>query len=636
LRYQYGGTATFTATPPPASPALPGANDVVGAGGTVLIAAADSGIWRSADSGATWRQVLPGVQAWSVAAVPGGGYAALGTQGSKPQLATSADGVSWHLTTSPSPSSQGVFGYGYQVALSGTVGVAVPDAGMFWPGFAPSYRTTDGGRQWAPLSLKQAQGGLAMLPDGRTVFATAHGPGNSCEGAVYQSRDDGATWTLLTGSCQAYPLEAVQFTSDSDGFAVGGLTPKFGGGQVVEATTDGGQSWHVLYHQGTVSGGSSTSGFFRIDMTGSGQGWAVSGGCTGGQNGPCGGTVYATTDGGTQWHMTGQKALAVAALGAGSAVAVDQGIAAATSDGGQTWTEQTRPEATATQAFAGSGGYQLWLTSLVSAVSTDSGQRWSPLAAFPASLIPLVPDLQWQAGSPSALLGYEGGSGQAWASGDGGRTWTASTVPGGASSPVAAAALGGGGTAYAVSGPDAQCLSPAQVKKVQQLKPGWTPPSGASVLYASSDGGARWHGSGRVLPFGVQDFAGMAASGSRIAIIDTCGRLELSGDAGANWKSQALGSGVFCTVSMLGSQLWLDCQGVGQTSALGSTGANWSLHSADGGATWMAYRLPDQAASAPGIYATGADGAVMPVGGALWRTRDGGRTWAESWVLPKP
>jgi photosystem II stability/assembly factor-like uncharacterized protein len=128
----------------------------------------------------------------------------------------------------------------------------------------------------------------------------------------------------------------------------------------------------------------------------------------------------------------------------------------------------------------------------------------------------------------------------------------------------------------------------------------------------------------------------MAASGSRIAVIDTCGRLELSGDAGAHWKSQSLGSGVFCTLSMLGSQLWLDCQGVGQTSALGSTGANWSLHSADAGATWMAYRLPDQAASAPGIYATGADGAVMPVGGALWRTRDGGRTWAESWVLPKP
>jgi photosystem II stability/assembly factor-like uncharacterized protein len=666
LRYRYGGTATLTATSPPASAALPGANDVLvaagaagsaaGPDGAVLLAAADSGIWRSADSGAAWQRVLSGIQAWAVTPMTSGGYAALGvvpgpgapglTPGvSQPELATSADGVSWHVTRVPEPSAQALFGYGYRLVLSGTgpgsAGVAVPDPGAMMGGVDAAYRTADGGRSWTPLSLAVpgasgtqgtdgTEGGVAMLPDGRTVFVTAPGQGARCAGAVYESRDGGATWALLSGSCQPYPLQDVQFTSGLDGFAVGGLTPKFGGGQVVEATVDGGLAWRVLYRTGSSAAGSAT-GFLRSDMPvggrgGSGQGWAVAGGCTAGQNGPCPGAIYVTTDGGTKWRVTGQIALSVAGLGGGSAVAVRPWDAAVTSDGGRTWTAQTQPETTETLAFAGAGGYQFWSTSLGAATSADGGQQWAPVPAFPASLAAQVAGLTWQATPPSDLLGYDGGSSQAWASGDGGQTWTVSTVPGGAANPVLAVALGNGGAAYAVSGPDADCLSPAQLKKVRKFKPGWTPPSGASVLYASSDAGAQWNASGLVLPFGVQTDAAMAASGSQIAIIDACGQLELSSDAGQHWSGQSLGTAPVCTVSMLGSQVWLYCL----------TGdATWSLHSADSGATWLAYRLPAPAGQAPGIFLTGAGSAVMPIGGALWRTGDGGKTWVQSWVLPR-
>jgi len=666
LRYRYGGTATLTATSPPASAALPGANDLLVAGGsagsaarpdgTVLLAAADSGIWRSADSGASWQRVLSGIQAWSLTPMAGGGYAALGvvpgpgapglTAGvSQPELATSTDGVRWHMTKVPEPSAQALFGYGYRFVLSGTgpasAGVAVPDPGAMMAGAAAAYRTADGGRYWTALPLTApgasgaegsngADGGAAMLPDGRTVFVTAPGPGTGCAGAVYESRDGGATWALLSGSCQPYPLQDVQFTSGSDGYAVGGLTPKFGGGQVVEATTDGGLTWRVLYRTGS-SPAAPAPGFLRIDMPatgrgGSERGWAVAGGCTGGQNGPCPGPVYVTTDGGAQWRATGQLALSVAGLGGSSAVAADPWIAAITSDGGQTWKGQTRPETTQTLAFAGMGGYQFWSTSLGTDASADGGKQWAPVPAFPAPLAAQITGLTWQATPPSALFGYEAGGSQAWASGDGGRTWTASTVPGGATSPVLAAALGSGGAAYAVSGPSADCLSPPQLKKIQQLKPGWTPPSGAPVLYASSDAGGRWNASRLMLPFGVQIGAAMAASGSRIAIIDACGRLELSGDAGQHWTGQSLGTAPICTVSMLGIQMWLDCQ---------TSDGTWSLHSADGGATWLAYRLPAPADQAPGIFPTGAGNAVMPIGGALWRTSDGGKSWIESWVLPR-
>lgn len=655
LKYRDGGTAAFTSAAPPASSALPGANDVTAAGdaasgtpgGATLLAAANSGIWRSTDSGTTWQRVLSGIQAWSITPVPGG-YAALGvvpgpdapalTQGVRtPELATSTDGVHWHVTKAAEPSAAVTFGYGYRLALTGigadATGIAVPDGGAFWPGAQPAYRTVDGGRHWTLLtvpgtgSADAADGGIAMVPGGRTVFITAAGQGASCQGAVYESRDGGATWTRLNSSCQAYPLLGVQFTSDLDGFAVGGLTPKFGGGQVVEATTDGGQTWHVIYRTQSFPAGPSTSGFLRIDMLGSGTGWAVAGGCTTGQNGPCGGVVYVTTDGGAQWQATRQQAISVAALGSGSAVAVDQASAAVTSDDGKTWAAQTRPETVTTQQFAGAGAYQLWISSVISAASTDGGQRWSPTPALP----PAVTGLLMQAAPPSALLAYGTGGSQTWVSSDGGGNWTESTVPGGDKSPVQDAALGGDGTAYAVSGPGADCLSPARLKETETLKPGWKPPTGASVLYASSDGGARWDTSGVVLPFGVMGNAGeMAASGTRIAIIDACGRLELSADAGGHWTAQSLGSSTLCTVSALGSELWLYCQVVSGTS----TGTAWSLHSADGGATWLAYQLPAQASGAQTIVASGPDSAVMPVGGALWHTTDGGRSWAESWPLP--
>jgi photosystem II stability/assembly factor-like uncharacterized protein len=629
LRYFDGGTARLTAVPAPASSAPPGANDLLTDGGAVL-AAADTGIWRSADGGSSWRRVLKGIAAWSLTAVPGGGYAALGGLPSRngvggPVLATSRNGVSWRLRRARATASPWSFGYGFRMVLSGlgaaADGVAVPDVGAGQSG-ASGYRTTDGGRRWTPLSLRGASTGLAMLADGRTVFATAPGSGASCAGAVYRSGNAGASWTLLPGSCEPYALLAVQFISATDGFAAGGQPAKFGGEQLVEATTDGGRTWRTRWRTPVENGRDADNAILRLDMLSARRGWAITGGCVGGQNGPCPGMVYTTADGGARWYPTTHDAIAIASRGAVRAVTADDltRTTSLTGDGGRIWATRTTPGAIGTAAFAGEGGFQLWATNLGDFVSRDGGADWTAAGSPAASLA----YLSWQAAPPARLLGYSGGGDtRTYASSNGGRTWTTATVPDRAAGiPLLAVALGRHGSAIAVTGQGSECLNQAEITKVEKSKPGWKPPAGVSMLYTSADGGARWKAPGLVLPFGVGLLGAAAADGSRLAIIDACERLQLSTDGGADWHAQALGQQAVCTVSELGDEIWLACQASNRT---------WLLESADGGSTWTAYRLPPAASGINGIFATGPRTAVMPIGGSIWRTADGGKSWTETW-----
>ena len=661
FRLRYGGTVKAQAAAAPPSAALPGANDLITAGHSIL-AATGQGIWRSTDGGLAWHRVLGGAQFSALTAVTAGGYAALGSRerayGAGPAvLATSTDGVHWQTHPVSAPSNPPYrFGFGYRFALSSLgphgTGIAVPDA--IWTFFfSPPLRSTDGGRIWKPVTKASgsaalpsaATNGVALADGGRTAYVTAAGSGQHCSGAVWRSTDAGLTWSLLRSSCSPYPLQAVQFISARQGFAAGGLTPKFGGGQVVESTSDGGLTWHTIWLTKSASSGGASTGFARLDMVSARDGWAIAGGCTGGQNGPCGGLVYTTADGGRQWHRTSQSATSLVGLDPSGTSAVagddDSATTAVTADRGLTWREETRPGWIGTTGFAGIEGSLVWTTSFGDYLSSSAGTRWTRADQLLASRFGYE---TWLAAPPDRLLGLPGSGGlTVVASSDGGRTWVSARLPDHHSGDMTlTAALGAGGTAIAVTGAGAQCVSAAQVKSAQSKKPGYEPPSAVSTLFTSADGGARWGQTGVRLPFGVEIEAPAAVDGSDLAIVDACNRLQISSDGGRRWHAQAMARSVFCSVAALarprqGAELWLGCA---------AGGGFWLLHSADGGRSWTAYRLPKvmvsqgrsagSPAGAPeldiaGLAATAPGAAVMPAGGSIWRTADGGRSWVQSW-----
>jgi photosystem II stability/assembly factor-like uncharacterized protein len=633
-----GGPAKLIATPPPASTALSGANDLLAADGSIL-AATDNGVYRSDDGGTTWRRLVAHVAVWSLTRTPDGGFAALGdraplgAQMNSPVVLTSRDGRRWKMVAARTPRSDWV-GVGRMV-LSGTgpdaVGVMVPDI-VNVDEIGTAWRTRDGGRSWVPTDLKNAGTGLALASDGRTVYATAAGPGN-CRGAVYRSVDAGVTWNRMPNSCRPYPLDAIQWLDARDGFAAGGMPSKFGGGQVVEATSDGGASWQTRWRVANDPTASPPpdSEFVRLDMLDATTGWALTGGCVGGQNGPCAGPVYRTVDGGAHWTDTGQRANALAAPDAQHAVAGQalSGPTALTTDGGRHWQSQSGATAVSTQALTGAGGWLLWNTTLGFARSTDGGATWS--AFDPPAVTGLAYDT-WLVAPPSNLLGVVPANERpiVRASIDNGRTWTEHPI-GSPTQPAdtVVAALAPDGLAMVMAGPGGSCLTSAQVAAVQSKKPNWQPETGPTELESSTDGGRSWRAVTHAAPFSLGPASPVAVSADAVALVDSCGDLEVSDDGGHRWRATPLGStSELCQLSAFGPELWLDCDA--------GDGGPLIFHSPDRGTTWTSYEInasgadDTPCASCP-LVATARDTAVLAAGGSLWQTTDDGKTWAQTW-----
>jgi photosystem II stability/assembly factor-like uncharacterized protein len=634
-----GGVAVLTASEAPGSSMIVGANDLVAVGATVL-AATDQGVARSADSGATWRYVVTGVDLWSITRA-GNGFVALGKRGGPDEngpavIASSADGVTWQLVDPEVPqSTQAVvsFGYGQRIAATGVgaqaIDLALPDIAAGSVG-GDTLRSVDGGRTWNTLSTS-LNTGIDVLPDGVTMYATGSANADSCSGAVYRSTDAGAHWALLPSSCQDRALYAVTFVDAQHGFAAGGTPAKYNGSEIVEATDDGGRTWQVRWSTpldpSTGTGYGVDNEIVRLVFADAQHGYALSGGCVDGQNGPCGGNLYVTSDAGYSWHAAGRDGLGVAAAGADVYLSGrpqdDNGasVLAISNDAGQQWTLHSSATQVSSQPVAGTGKKLWWQTELGTYTSSDAGKHWTPAAAGAISSLPMYAD-PLQAAPPGDLLTLDRSTGATWSSTDGATVHQ--SFPVGPNDSVDAVALGPDGRAAAIVGYNDDCSSPQLIAKMELAKPGWQPETRPATLYLSKDAGGRWNRAPTAsLPFPFSAFApgSLAMSSSLQVAMDACAHLEISSNDGTTWSTiTAPNAGSGCTVSVFDKEIWLDCSAS-------------VAHSTDAGATWTTYTTNPsgvQQLSQP-LQAIGPDTAIVSAAGSLWRTTDGGAHWTQTW-----
>ena len=378
------GAARLVHATPPRSTALSGVWDLLASNGMVL-AASDRGISRSLDGGWTWHRVLSHVTMHSVVRAPDG-YVALGIQPRSRAVLTATSRDSRHWVVHVDRHRHEVIGeFGDQAAASGDAIVAAARLNRE-PDAMPLLRSTDRGRHWAPVrGMRVAFGGLQTLPDGSMV-ATARGRGRHCASAVYRSVDYGATWQQLPASCTDLLLYDVQFLDDQHGAAVGGQPYKYGGGQVIETTGDGGQSWTVSHHVPPARRGPpTTDGFGGVHFLTPTTGYVLVGLCVDGALGPCGGALKWTVDGGSHLatlsnpSQTGWLSIASTAPGHAVAAATGKGadVVGVTRDHGEHWRLEAPPTGFSIDELAGVAGTLIWQTPLGPFVSVDGGARWA-------------------------------------------------------------------------------------------------------------------------------------------------------------------------------------------------------------------------------------------------------------------
>lgn len=161
---------------------------------------------------------------------------------------------------------------------------------VYAPGSIYLYRTDDGGRTWAPVTVELPEGAeefelgidrdqmqFVSEQDGYLIVRMA---GDSTQTAVYTSADGGDTWsltpTLIPGAGSS------DFLSEEDAILYNG--------QAFYATRDGGTTWTTV-EPDIVFGDS----FFNMDFVNLRSGWVISVDPTNHHS------LYRTHDGGATW-----------------------------------------------------------------------------------------------------------------------------------------------------------------------------------------------------------------------------------------------------------------------------------------------------------------------------------------------
>ncbi|WP_171025858.1 YCF48-related protein [Hymenobacter jeollabukensis] len=438
-------------------------------------------------------------------------------------------------------------------------------------------RSTDGGRSWQQASVTGVQRVLSSaFVSGRVGYVGAS------YGRIYKTIDGGASWVKLTEvSYVPSEITMLHFISPRIGFAHREHSDLL-------RTTDGGQTWAVLpnrledtYAMHFVS---ATTGFAVGDV----------------------GVVYTTTDAGASWTSLGPAgggfyggygwtSVCFTSPSTGYVTGTGyRGPIMRTTDGGRTWLP-LGPLMGDMQAveFPGHGltGYALSGSGLLK--TTDGGDTWTVQAPVGGNRM-ACPDAN--------TVVIAGGNSTVTRSGDGGQTWTSSTVP--AQFPY-------GTNLIALEMVD------SQVGYVAGDNNGLGP-----LLARTTDGGRSWQSISSGAPVNPLRYFSFPSATTGFAL--TYNTVYRTTNGGQSWQALNLSS---MYVSSLAGLDFVDAQTGYVVDDSGQL-----FKTTDGGATWTASMLNRTRNYASGHprnirFFDRGNGCVQDDAGNVFRTTDGGANW---------
>ncbi|HEV3097034.1 MAG TPA: hypothetical protein VG104_07800 [Candidatus Dormibacteraeota bacterium] len=590
------------------------------------------GIQRTTDGGKTWSTVwsAPGADLGTVTFLsPSIGFAAgrlfstsstTDTTGQPLWLRTADGGATWTAQMPLLPAAaNGVWSVLRFAAGTARVILASPDPNQNGGSASIMLRSVDAGDHWSQVGPPnwRATGGLAFATP---TLAFATGDVSSTNPAVlssrlWRSRDGGQTWAAVPGTQLPFGLNAIDFPDPVHGFAAGGNLAKYEmrPWRGLLATSDGGRTWALRYQSPDAD---RSNPITRLHFIDAGHGWGIIGGCSEGQNGPCGGSVIVSADGGRSWHTTDRQAVDVSPISPTEGWVIDgfqQAFAWHTVDAGASWAPVVGAGALGIDRLAGSRGWLIAATAAGTWQSHDNGANWVPLdqsmlppgtgrgninlLAQPPGLLVLLEDLGLRISHDGGIHAFD------------------VPLPGQDPNSYAPTAVAFSDSTRGVAIVGGQlCTKPPGYTGSGTEKPPVGVPQGTTVVAITGDGGTSWttRGSLDVQPSGIGTVPGFWA----VAGSTNCGAphpvVMISRDDGKHWSTQRLLTACFDISVASPTTIWLNC-------------GDQLLMTRDGAITWTQYRFPG---GVPSVLAVGRDEAwAYGPEGALWHTIDGGLTW---------
>jgi photosystem II stability/assembly factor-like uncharacterized protein len=535
-------------------------------------------------------------------------------------LALSAGGASASVTVSQSgwawgnPSPQG--NTLRNVVFAGALGYAVGDNGT-------ALKTLDGGASWAGLATgTSVQLTRVQIVDSNTVVI---GSANGC--VLRISTDGGVTFTRIFTVAESKchdQVQAFSFVSAQVGFLL------LRNGSVL-VTNDGGNTFsRETGVPGTAasSGGGGNVGV-DIHFTSPTAGVVFAGPPSAGQS-----NEFKTSDGGVSWTPVTLPAADITAVHFVDPLhvfALGPNTLLSSADGGGTWT----PEPIAAGNSFTSIDCTDPLTCVLTVAAGDHLVRTADGGATSSRTTPSSALILAAAYSNATRVVGVGSGGTTVVSNDGGANFTT------ASSDI-------GGQYFRLrSGPSGMVYAP-----------------GANgVLALSRNGGATW---GTLATQTSANLVDASFASSTVGyVLDTTGGLQLTTNGGASWRTldpgttrpasavaavsnnsvllvgpvgvvRSVAGGRFNPVSgrVAAKAVLADVDVVG--SATFAYGERTLILSTNGGASWKKVKLPltdKKGRSRTSIisvsFSSASSGYLLDLGGRVWRTKNGGRSWSE-------